>query len=130
MSQILGPERREMVVLSSLTIWGLLSFFQGAGLSFFVSGSHQTRDIAFIELVYSSVIAGVLISLISARLASVLCLLSAVVAIFVVFETNGFGHGAAASQSMLLPIALRPVVTGLLLLLLPALGPFARAVLK
>jgi hypothetical protein len=118
--------RLEIPILVALGLWGLMSSIQGAGLSLFVSGPHQYTDTTFIELVYFSVITAVLVSLISSRLASILLGIAAIICIITLYETDGFGHGSATSRSLLLAIALRPLLAALVLLALPARGPLLR----
>jgi hypothetical protein len=118
--------RLEPPILLILGAWGLISAFQGAGLSMFVSGLHQYRDTAFIELVYDSVIVAVMIALVSPRVSAALSLIAGLVAAVVVLKTNAFGHGAASAKSLLWAIVLRPGVTAVLLSLLPMVGPIGR----
>lgn len=96
----------------------------------FVSGPNQYRDATFIELVYDSVIVGVLISLFSSRLASILSCAATLAGIMMVYRTNAFGHGSVAGRSFLEAIALRPALATLLLLMLPAIGPLGRLFLR
>ena len=56
-------------VKAILLIWGGLSLIKGLGLSFFVNGANQYLQTAYIELVYESVLIGVLISIFSNKLA-------------------------------------------------------------
>lgn len=118
--------RLEAPILVALGVWGLMSIIQGAGLSMFVSGPHQYMDTTFIELVYFSVIAGVLLSLISARLASLLLGAASITALVILYLTDGSGHGMATAKSFLWAIAFRPVLVALLLLALPVRGPLWR----
>jgi hypothetical protein len=118
--------RFEIPLLIVLGLWGLVSAFQGAGLSLFISGPHQYAATDFIELVYFGVLAGVLVSLISARLASVLLCAAAIAAFIILFLTDGFGHGLATAKSFLWAIALRPVLAAVVLLALPPRGPLLR----
>jgi hypothetical protein len=113
-------------VLILLGLWGLVSAVQGAGLSLFVSGANQYTDTTFIEIIYFSVIAGVLVSLISARLAFLLLGIAAIAAVTILYQTGGFGHGSATVRSFLWAIALRPVLASLVLLVLPSRGPLLR----
>lgn len=122
----INQRRVELVVLITLGLWGLVSAIQGAGLSFFVYGPHQFRDETFIELVYCSVISGVVVSLISARLAAILSCIATVAAVIILHETNTFGHGAANARSFLWAIAVRPALASVFLFLLPPLGPLVR----
>jgi hypothetical protein len=103
-----------------------VSAIQGAGLSLFVSGPHQYTATTFIELVYFSVIASVLVSLISARSASLLLGAAAITAVTILYGTGGFGHGSETARSFLWAIALRPVLAALVLLALPSRGPLLR----
>jgi hypothetical protein len=119
-------KRLEIPILVALGLWGLMSSIQGAGLSLFVSGPNRYTDTSFIELVYFGVIAGVLVSLISARLASLLLGLAAIIAVIILYRTDGFGHSLETAKPLLLAIALRPVLTALVLLTLPSRGPFLR----
>jgi hypothetical protein len=119
-------KRLEIPILVALGLWGLMSSIQGAGLSLFVSGPNQYTDTSFIELVYFSVITGVLMSLISARLASLLLGLAAITAVIMLYRTDGFGHSLVTAKPLLLAIVLRPVLAGLVLLALPSRGPFLR----
>jgi hypothetical protein len=116
--------RFETPILAALGLWGLVSAIQGAGLSLFVSGPHQYTDTIFIELVYFGVIAAVLVSLISARVASFLLGVAAVTAVTMLYRTGGFGHGSATAGSFLRAIALRPALAALILLALPLAALF------
>lgn len=116
----------ETPLLIVLGIWGLVSAFQGAALSLFVSGPHQYTDTFFIEIVYFGVLAGVLVSLLSARLASLLLGLAAVIALVILYATNVFGHGSSSAKSFLLAIAFRPALASVLLFVLPLRGPMWR----
>ncbi len=118
--------RLEVPLLILLGLWGLVSAFQGAALSMFVSGPQQYTVTFFIEIVYFGVLAGVLVSLISARLASLLLAVAAITALVILYRTDGFGHGMSTAKSFLWAIALRPVLAALLLLVLPLRGPMWR----
>ncbi len=116
----------ETPLLILLGLWGLVSAFQGAGLSMFVSGPHQDTVTFFIEIVYFGVLAGLLVSLLSARLASLLLAMAAITALVILYQTDGFGRGLSTAKSFLWAIALRPVLVALLLLVLPLRGPLWR----
>lgn len=118
--------RLEAPILVALGLWGLVSAIQGAGLSMFVSGPHQYTDTTFIELVYFTVIAGVLVSLISAWSASLLLAVATITAITMLYGTGGFGHDSTTTRSLLWAIALRPLLATLVLLGLPFRGPLLR----
>ena len=96
----------------------------------FVSGPNQYRDTLFIELVYESVIVGVFLSLLSARLAAILMCIATLIAIVMIYKTNAFGHGSVIGKSFLEAIAVRPALATLLLLTLPAAGPLWRLFLQ
>ena len=123
-------KRIELPVLITLGLWGLVSAVQGAGLSMFVSGPHQYRDTFFIELVYDSIIAGVLIGLVSPRLAAGLLCAAALISVVLIYQTNAFGHGAATGQSLLWAIVLRPALAAVILFFLPSIGPLGRMLLQ
>ena len=123
-------KRLELPILVALGLWGLASALQGAGLSMFVSGPHQYRDTAFIELVYESVIAGVIIGLVSPRLAAILSCVATVISVALVYETNAFGHGSATAQSLLWATLLRPALSAMLLFFLPSIGPLGRLLMQ
>lgn len=97
-----------------IMLWGVACLLQGAGLSFFVSGTDQYRQTTFINLVYVSVFVASLVSLLSSRIASLLLLLSTVGALGLLFWTNSFGHGQASAGSLLLAIAVRPALASVL----------------
>jgi hypothetical protein len=102
----------------AILVWGVISLMQGAGLSFFISGAHQDRQIAFIALVYDSVFVASLISLLSSRLAWLILFGAAVAAIAILFWTNFFGHGREYAPALVLSIATRPVLGSLLFFLI------------
>lgn len=122
----MNASKLEVPLLIVLGLWGLVSAFQGAALSMFVSGPQQYTVTFFIEIVYFGVLAGVLVSLISARLASMFLAVAAIIALVILYRTDGFGHGMSTAKSFLLAIALRPVLAALLLLVLPLRGPMWR----
>src|ERR1700733_10147650 len=100
----------ETPLLIVIGIWGLVSAFQGAALSLFVSGPHQDTDTLFIEIVYFGVLASLLVSLLSAPLASFLLGVAAIIAFGILYQTDGFGHGMSTAKSLLWAIAFRPVL--------------------
>ena len=116
----------ELPILGLLFTWGMYSAFQGAAFGMFVYGPHTLRDSWFISLVYSSLIAGVMISLISARLAAVVLVIAAFAASLILYKSNFFGHGPATAIPFLWAIAVRPLLASLLLLALPPVGPLVR----
>jgi hypothetical protein len=116
----------ETPLLIVLGVWGFVSAFQGAALSMFVSGPHQDTVTFFIEIVYFGVLAGLLVSLLSARLASLLLIVAAITALVILYQTDGFGHGLSTAKPFLWAIAFRPVLVALLLLVLPLRGPLWR----
>jgi hypothetical protein len=118
--------RLETPLLIVIGLWGLASAFQGAALSLFVSGPHQGTSTFFIEIVYFGVLASLLVSLLSARLASLLLGVAAITALGILYLTDGFGHGMFTAKSFLWAIAFRPVLVALLLLALPVRGPLWR----
>ena len=120
----------EAAVLGLLGLWGLISLVQGAALTMFVAGNGQGMATAFIGLVYDSVFVGVLISLFSARLASIACFTAAMLAATVLYSTNSFGHGWNTGKSLLESIAIRPAFAALLLFMLPGIGPVGRPLFR
>ena len=122
----MNVSKLEAPLLIVVGLWGLVSAFQGAALSMFVSGPQQYTVTFFIEIVYFGVLAGLLVSLLSARVASLLLAIAAIAALVILYQTDGFGHGMSTAKSFLLAIAFRPVLAALLLLVLPLRGPLWR----
>lgn len=116
----------EAPILVALGLWGLVSAIQGAGLSMFVSGPHQYADTTFIELVYFTVIAGVLVSLLSAWSASLLLAVTTITAVTMLYDTGGLGQDSTTTRSLLWAIALRPLLAAIVLMGLPSRGPLLR----
>jgi hypothetical protein len=100
----------------AVILWGAISVWQGAALSFFVSGAHQYRQTAFIELVYESVLVAGLVSLLSSRVAGFLLCGAVLASAALLFWTGTFGHGPASAPPLLLAIAIRPALGALVLL--------------
>jgi hypothetical protein len=96
-----------------LVIWGIASFIQGAGLSFFVNGANQYIQTTYINLVYVSVFIVSLMSFWSAKIAGLLSALSAAVALVILLTDASFQSTLGPS---LLEITIRPVLTSLILL--------------
>jgi len=97
-------------VKAILLIWGGLSLIKGLGLSFFVNGANQYLQTAYIELVYESVLIGVLISIFSNKLAALALGLVSVLAAGILYDTNFFGHGASALYGDGIEVAIRPAL--------------------
>jgi len=116
----------EVVILAALFVWGTISLFQGAGLSFFVSGAHQFRDELFIETLYCSVIGVSVFGLFHARAAAFMSMAVGIVLLIWLFATNGLAHGVIVTESLIWAVVSRPILAGLLLFLLPPVGPVGR----
>ena len=117
-------------VLIALGVWGLVSVLQGAALGMFVSGPDQYSATTFIELVYESVLGGVLVGLFSPRLGAILTFLATLIAVIIVYQTGAFGHGSETAKSFWEAIAIRPGLATVLLGILPAIGPLSRLFLQ
>lgn len=107
--------RYSLIVKMAIVLWGMESWLQGATLSFFVSGAHQNRATAFIELVYFSVLLGGLLSFISTRIAALCFSAATVAALSILLWTQTFGHGASDAPFFLLSIAVRPALMAVVL---------------
>ncbi len=121
---------KELIVLVPLAIWGLVSAFDGAGLSMFVSGPHSYQGSGFIELVYFGVLAGVLVGLFHARIVAILLLIDTLVSGAILLRSDYFGLGVQDSSTFLWAIAIRPLLASLLLFALPVAGPLWRLFLE
>src|SRR3569623_161937 len=87
----LKRKHAEIAVFTGLFIWGTISLFRGAGLSFFVSGAHLSRDELFIESLYCSVIAVSFVALFRARIADFVSIAISLIMLIFLFATNGLG---------------------------------------
>jgi len=105
-------------VKAILLIWGGLSLIKGLGLSFFVNGANQYLQTAYIELVYESVLIGVLISIFSTKFAALALGLITVLAAGILYDTKLFGHGTAALSGFGIEVAIHPALGCLIFLIL------------
>jgi hypothetical protein len=105
------------MVKVAIISWGIVGLIDGATISFFVSGAHQYRQTAFIELVYDSVFVAGFISLLSSRIAAFCLSAAALAALAILLWTRTFGHGPSYAPSLLLAIAIRPALIALVLFL-------------
>jgi hypothetical protein len=119
-------KRLEAITLIGLSLWGLISIFQGATLGMFVSGPGQEKAIIFIDLVYESVFVSVLIALFSSRVASILSLIATLTATIILLGSDSFGHGNSTAMPFICAIALRPLLSACLLFVLPPTGVVIR----
>ena len=87
----LKRKHAEIPVFTGLFIWGTISLFRGAGLSLFVSGTHQSRDELFIESLYCSVIAVSFVALFRARIAAFVSIAISHNLLIFLFATKGLG---------------------------------------
>ena len=120
----------QALVLTGLFIWGLISSYQGMGLSFFVSGIHQGRDEFFIASLYLSVILAVVIALFSPRAGAIVSLGIGITLLIMVFAVGDFHEDATIAREFVWAIIWRPFLAAVFLFPLPPVGPLGRSILR